>query len=161
MLQHAYVIDSERFAREGGVLEGEIEAKSLDRLSGSLSEGSSLRFHATGCVEDGRPFLSVSVVGHLSVVCQRCLVEMPWPIDLERRFKLVRPGESWPDEEMVDDEVDAIEAEKALDLLKLMEDELLLALPLAPRHEQCDLPAAGTDNADRSPFAVLAALKRH
>ena len=52
----------------------------------------------------------------------------------------------------------------ALDLPMLLEDELLLALPLVPRHDVCPepLPRAFRDEADAAerPFAALAALKQ-
>ena len=54
----------------------------------------------------------------------------------------------------------------ALDLADLIEDELLLALPLVPRHDVCPAPLPVPDNADVpeedepvNPFAALAALK--
>ncbi|MDO5653087.1 MAG: YceD family protein, partial [Brachymonas sp.] len=57
---------------------------------------------------------------------------------------------------------------KQFDLLALVEDELLMALPLAPRHETCaapDLPvqasdASGEENATPHPFAALQQLKK-
>jgi uncharacterized protein len=52
------------------------------------------------------------------------------------------PGEEWPDDDLADDSADAIEAEKALAVLSLIEEEVLLALPIAPRHEQCEPPSA-------------------
>ncbi len=55
---------------------------------------------------------------------------------------------------------------RALDLRELIEDELLLALPIVPRHEVCPVPlVAPADAAELveekpNPFAALAALKR-
>ena len=54
--------------------------------------------------------------------------------------------------------------EPALDLQSLVEDELLLALPLVPRHEVCPEPLPLEPEpaapAAAHPFAALAALKR-
>jgi len=74
---------------------------------------------------------------------------------------LIAPGEEWPDDDLVDDGADAIEAEKALAVLSLVEEEVLLALPIAPRHEQCEPPSGGAAGHGPSPFAALAALKKH
>jgi hypothetical protein len=40
-----------------------------------------------------------------------------------------------------------------------IEEELLLALPLAPTHENCSMPAAQENGDERSPFAALKGLK--
>jgi len=37
----------------------------------------------------------------------------------------------------------------------------LLALPIAPRHEQCESPSASASGNGSSPFAALADLKKH
>ncbi len=53
--------------------------------------------------------------------------------------------------------------EPAIDLRALIEDELLLALPLIPRHDVCPQPLvqAAADDVERAgEFAALAALKR-
>ena len=71
------------------------------------------------------------------------------------------PGEEWPDDDLADDSTDAIEAEKELAVLSLIEDEVLLALPIAPRHEQCESPSGTAAEHGPSPFAALSALKKH
>ena len=68
-----------------------------------------------------------------------------------------------------DSEEDVLALTPALDLQPLVEDELILALPLVPRHEQCPKPlpmSAGegeiqqADAADHA-FAALASLRRN
>jgi uncharacterized protein len=65
-----------------------------------------------------------------------------------------------PKDELENDEVDVIEvgAGDRLDVLALIEDEIILALPLAPRHESCGLPRTDCGAGRESPFAVLAGL---
>jgi uncharacterized protein len=82
-------------------------------------------------------------------------------VEIDSKLMLVAPGEEWPDEELEDDGTDAIEASRELAVLALVEDEVLLALPVAPRHEVCALPAAVETQSRPSPFAVLAKLKDH
>jgi uncharacterized protein len=72
----------------------------------------------------------------------------------------VPPGQSWPDDELAEDGFDAIAAEMEMALLPLIEDEVLLALPIAPRHQTCKLPAAYIECNGPSPFAVLGQLKK-
>ena len=68
-----------------------------------------------------------------------------------------------------DSEDDVLALTRALDLHELIEDELLLTLPLVPRHEVCPQPLPMVANADPpsgdeaerpNPFAALQALKR-
>jgi uncharacterized protein len=64
-----------------------------------------------------------------------------------------------PDDELENDEVDALEVEPLTDLLALVEDELLLSLPLVPRHDDCEPPVKAGVDEEISPFAVLRQLR--
>ena len=88
------------------------------------------------------------------------------PLHAERRIFFVDGEEAAAALDAESDD-DVLALTPALDLADLIEDELLLALPLVPRHERCPEPLPrgfveadpATDPAD-NPFAVLAALKR-
>ena len=43
--------------------------------------------------------------------------------------------------------------------LALVEDELMLSLPIVPMHEECALPVTVADSGEEHPFAALAQLK--
>ncbi len=78
-----------------------------------------------------------------------------------------------PDEEMAaaqdeESEEDVLALSRSFDLVELVEDELLMEMPLAPRHEACpeqvklavadeDFDAASTER--ENPFALLGKLK--
>lgn len=125
--------------------------------------------------EKGQAFLILQVEGQVRVLCQRCLLPVDWPLAIGSRLLLVPPGEEWPaDDELGglgDESVDAIEAVRELAVADLVEDEVLLALPIVPRHEVClslaGEGAGGSDGAASSgkepsgPFAVLARLKKY
>lgn len=162
MPQRGYVIDSAAFAREGRYVDGEIELRSLPRLADLLAdEEGRLRFSARGETgPDGDLFLELDADGTLSLRCQRCLAPMEFPVVLRSRFLLVPPGAAWPDEELTDDRFDAIAAEHEQDLLGLIDQEVVLAIPLAPRHAQCALPVPADGKEKTSPFASLRVLKR-
>jgi uncharacterized protein len=49
--------------------------------------------------------------------------------------------------------------ERELDVAELVEDEILLALPVAPRHEKCGLPGVADAGERINPFAALSGLK--
>ncbi|TAJ22328.1 MAG: DUF177 domain-containing protein, partial [Rugosibacter sp.] len=96
--------------------------------------------------------------------CQRCLASVRLPMQVNGVLQLISTDEDWPDEELMDDEMDAIEASEALDVVGLIENEVLLALPLAPRHEYCELPGetgAAENEYGSASFLALAALKKH
>lgn len=111
--------------------------------------------------EEGKSWLQLAITGDPVLCCQRCLGGVRFPLAITSRLQLIAPGEDWPDDDLVDDSADAIAADKALALVSLIEDEVLLALPIAPRHEHCESPGANIDVPAASPFAALAALKTH
>ena len=95
------------------------------------------------------------------VRCLRCLGPMRWPVHIENRVRLARDD---ADLDVADEEgVDAIPASQELNVAELVEDELLLQWPIAPRHDvhgmtQCatELPAGGGQAIH--PFAALEKL---
>jgi uncharacterized protein len=58
------------------------------------------------------------------------------------------------------DDLDGVPADAHADVWSLVEDEILLAIPLAPRHaeEQCSPAVKAAGNRTASPFAALAKL---
>lgn len=157
------VIDCLEFARSGGVLERSVGMDQLPRLADILvtTQGSlSVRLEGWRD-EQGKSWLQVNISGEPELCCQRCLGGVRFPLAISSRLQLMAPGEEWPDDDLVDDSADAITAEKALPVLSLIEDEVLLALPIAPRHEQCESPSASATGQGTSPFAALAGFRKH
>lgn len=102
----------------------------------------------------------------IELECQRCLAPVRYELEVDRHFLFVHGEEAAArlDEESEDD---VLALTRALDLPELIEDELLLTMPLVPRHDVCPeplLPPGTPDLADQGaplhPFAALAALKR-
>lgn len=160
----ARVVDVFRFAAEGGALAGEAPVMAFGRLADQLAErGGMVRWRLLGSLDaDGKPRLTVEVSGQLALRCQRCLGALQQPLAIAAVLQPMRPGQELPEGELENDEVDAIEVDGALDALSLVEDEILLALPIAPRHEDCGAPRrTETDGGagGKSPFAVLAGLR--
>ena len=158
----AVVIDSLEFARTGGRFEGDFAVAAMGRLVETTgSNNGTLSCCVVGERDsEGLSYLLVRIVGELTLRCQRCLKNLQWPVEVDSRLMLVAPGAEWPDDDPAEDEPDAIGADKALALLTLFEDEVILALPLSPRHEICDLPAVDGEGGEPSPFAALAKLKK-
>jgi uncharacterized protein len=159
------VIDSPEFARTHSELHGKITASDLPRIQDLLSSGEGLiEYSLFGDVNDkGKPILRLEVKGKLPLQCQRCLGPMVYDVDLSSRLELVKGLEQLSEEGDEVDEVDQIEADPKLDVLALVEDEILLGLPVAPRHPEgkCEIGGnLGDKSGSNNPFGVLANLKR-
>jgi len=114
-----------------------------------------------------RPAIHLCVQVDLPLTCQRCMETVVTPIDVDRHFIFV------PDEDtaaLLDDESedDVLEVSTDFNLQGLIEDEVLMAMPLVPSHDSC--PAGMVNSAQTAdfedaaeekphPFAALAALK--
>jgi uncharacterized protein len=157
------VIDGLEFARGGGVLERSIGLGELPRLADLLvSTAGCLTVRIEGWRDEaGKSWLQLDIKGVPLLCCQRCLGGVEVPLVIFSRLQLIAPGDEWPDDDLVDDSADAIDADKDLAVISLVEDEVLLALPIAPRHEQCKSPLATENGHGSSPFAALVALKTH
>lgn len=101
------------------------------------------------------------------LTCQRCLQPFTVPLAIDRRLRFVR-GEAAAEALDAEIEDDVLALSKALDLRELVEDELLLDLPIVPRHDACPQPLpvplgeapAPDDVPEReNPFAALQRLK--
>lgn len=162
MSRRIVIADPLKFAADGARLSGVVPVAELSRLADVVVDTAGVvSYELVGESGVGRsPALRFSASVVLQLCCQRCLEAMEWSLDRASVLQLVRPGTPIPDEELENDEADAIEAVPDMDVLALLEDELLLAVPLAPRHESCDppRPLGGADK--ESPFAALAKLRK-
>lgn len=158
-------IDSLDFARYGREISGEVPVAELPRLQDMLeSPQGILSYTVQGGVDKlGSHFLDLNVTGRCRLRCQRCMEGMDYPVRLDTRLLLHDQAslDALGDEE---EEFDSILADAHLDVLNLLEEEILLSLPIAPRHETGACRVAGSENLhqdERHPFAVLANLKRN
>ena len=156
------VLDSLEFARSGGVLDRRVRLDELPRLADLLaSSDGMLSILLEGSRDaEGKSWLQVNIAGEPVLCCQRCLGGVMFPLDIRSRLQLLAPGEEWPDDDLADDSADSMEVDQELSVLSLIEDEILLALPIAPMHGKCDSPLADAGRNGASPFAALAALKK-
>lgn len=117
---------------------------------------------------DGTPatWLNLQVETTLVQICQRCLLPVDVAVQIDRDFRFV---ESEAVAAQQDDgcEEDLLVLSRAFDLAGLIEDEVLMDLPLVPRHAVCPVPvklSVVDANFDASgsrpnPFAALSQLK--
>lgn len=109
--------------------------------------------------ERAESMLRLTVAGCIQLACQRCLEAIPFDLDVDSVLELVPEGAEMSQDELEDDTRDFLPVVKELDVAELVEDEILLALPVAPRHEKCGLPGANGAGERVNPFAALAGLK--
>jgi uncharacterized protein len=159
------VIDGLEFARTGQTLRGSLPLPELIRLKDSLADAvGTVEFEVRGGQDvRGRPILMVAIRGMLHLQCQRCLEAIDHPLQVLNTVLLVAAGAEKTGE-LDDEEIEWVEASHELDLAALIEDEVLLSLPYAPRHEEgtCkSLGAAVANGVAASAFVKLAELKRN
>ena len=149
------------FAREGRVLEGTLPVSSMERLHDLLVEVSGeVAFLLQGSKGGrGELLLQLQVTGILPLACQRCLEAIPFDVDVDSLLEVVPEGADMSQDELEDDTRDFLPIAGELNVAELVEDEILLALPVAPRHEKCGLPGSADAGERINPFAALAGLK--
>ena len=167
-------LDVAAFAKDGGALEGEWPLAELERLAESVLPGTAasapaITWRLTGelrAAQGGESQVWLHAAAHATVQleCQRCLKPMTEALAAERSFQFVH-GEDAAADLDADSEDDVLALTRALDARELVEDELLLELPIVPRHDVCPdpIPVVADDlpeEAAPNPFAKLAALKR-
>lgn len=149
------------FAKDNRVLEGVLDLSKLERLHDLLAvvEGE-VAYRLEG-FKGGRGefMLRVQVGGILPLACQRCLDAVSFDLDIDSLLELVPEGSELSQDELEDDTRDFLPVARDLNVLELIEDEILLALPVAPRHERCGLPGAADVGEQANPFATLVGLK--
>ena len=157
------VIDSLEFARNSGTLHGKIAVADFQRLQDALhsSEGVLEYTLASRLNGHGRPVLRCEVKGELQLTCQRCLGGYAYPLAVRSDLMLVKDEAELAESDNEAD-TDAIVADPRMDVLALVEDEVLLALPISPMHPsaECnDRNVSGSSLRTSNAFAALAALK--
>jgi uncharacterized protein len=158
------VIDSLEFARTAQTLHGRLPVPGLERLRDNLYDAlGEIEFAVTGGHDArGRPTLTLEINGTLHLRCQRCLGILDFPVRLINTVLLVEPAEANATE-LDEEPCEWIEASVELDIAALLEDEIIMSLPYAPRHDEglCRSGLEVAANETRtSAFAALAALKK-
>jgi len=158
------VIDAPAFARDAKTLRGKIAVADLHRLQEILgARGTFVDYVLSGKIDSyGKPFLHLVIEGRLQLQCQRCLGSLDFPLTLKSTLELAPDGSEL--DTMAADEredADVIPADKGIAVVSLVEEEILLALPIAPRHapSACDAPLAFALHGTDHPMSALAALK--
>lgn len=164
-------VDPFRLCDQARLFEGRMHLADLPRLAETLvsTEGQASYRIACDRDEQRRARIRGSVDAELVIICQRCMGPMTLPVHVDFQLAVVK-GESQA--EQLPDDYDPLLLEgDTLRLADVIEDELLLAVPVAPLHpvDECGVNPADwsppemepeTVSKRENPFAVLAGLKR-
>jgi uncharacterized protein len=160
-------IDSFELARSGRQLEGEVPVAQLPRLAEFVvSTQGALSYRIQGLIDaEGYPAADLQVDGPLQLMCQRCNLPLDFRIDRKARFRFVADEEQLNAMPIEDDEIESIVGLPGLNVHDWLEDEVILSLPLVPRHDDCSPPLSPESNSGTvvapNPFAVLLELRGH
>jgi uncharacterized protein len=134
-------------------------------LAVSWQASAELRPHAGA---DDAVWLHLQAQATLPLTCQRCMGAVATVLQVDQWYRFVA-DEDIAMAEDDDSEEDLLVMAPQFDLLAVLEDELLMALPLVPMHETCpETPAFSAGEAELvqqeeakpHPFAALAKLKK-
>lgn len=172
-------VNMQVFAQEGAPYEGVSLLQNMERLRQEtlgLRPDLAVHWHASSELRPGpsgedQIWLHLTANTAVPLACQRCMAALDVNLMVDQWFRFV----ATEDIAMAEDdqsEEDLLVMEPYLDLLALLEDELLMAVPLVPMHEECPVtpvlsaggealaPADRVEASKPNPFAVLAKLKQ-
>jgi uncharacterized protein len=190
-------LDLFEFARSGRQAAGVVRVSQLPRMLNEVpadapaderdtaftwqAEGSTQPELQDDGTEGPQPYLRLAIHGSAWLECQRCLAPYEQAFNVDAIYRIVGTEAEAEEFPLDEDEIEVIVGSRQFDLVELIEEELLLSLPLVPKHEVCPevhesltSGTAGTegsgeqDEADEkggggaerpNPFAVLQGLK--
>ncbi len=161
-------IDIFALCKDHARMQGELPLAQLTRLKDDLNQtNGTVSFSVTGSQDaDKRLFMHLTITGVLPMNCQRCAEDLTHGIEVDNTLELVHSEAELDNEE---DELNAVLEGRAgvekivgsqnFDLMTLLEEEIILSLPIVIAHEVCPetLPMAAGEKV--SPFDALLALK--
>jgi uncharacterized protein len=173
---HVQRLNMQAFAQEGQPLVERTPLSNMERLSQEiqgLEPDLSVSWQAraelrprTGAEDE--VWLHLDARATLPLTCQRCMGAVPVPIEIDQWYRFVADEDIAMAEDDQSEE-DLLVMAPQFDLLAVLEDELLMALPLVPMHETCPVvpvfsagegELAQQEEAKPHPFAALEQLKK-
>ncbi|NOU26141.1 MAG: hypothetical protein HOO90_11475 [Methylotenera sp.] len=178
MSNHPIFIDNLAFAKKNEYLTGQLLVADSPRLGDFLgilntqnrpNDSENLNLSALGTVDYklqgkkdalGQYLLYLSLNIHLTVICQRCLSEMPLKLKLSFNYLIGDVSDADVNALEIDnnDDFDLQQANKAMDVIALIEDEIIMAMPIAPMHEEGCTALVMQSGEKPNPFAALKGL---
>ena len=165
------LIDPLMYARKGLRIEGVLRVVDFERISDRLtSTDGDICVDLTFDMKDGQGVVEGRMTGELSLTCQRCAETMILSVDNDIRLGLVESEQEI--EGLMSGYEPLMISEDPLLVRDLIEDEILLLLPMIPSHaqgecvyieglKQADEPVEQGKQEKKNPFSMLSELKKH
>ena len=190
-------LDLFEFARSGRQAAGVLRVSQLPRMLNEVpadapDRDTAFTWQAEGATQpelqdDGtegpQPYLRLAVHGAAWLGCQRCLAPYEQAFNVDATYRIVNTEAEAEEFPLDEDDVEVIVGSRQFDLVDLIEEELLLSMPLVPTHDVCpevheslvsgvggaedESDEGGKDEVEGgeperpNPFAALGALKRN
>ena len=175
-LHLATKLNMQAFAEAGVPLNEVTPLQNMERLATEaidLQPNSTVNWQATPELRPGSTgqmdiWLHLTANTSVPLTCQRCIGAVQTDLQVDRWYRFVASEEIAMAEDDASDE-DLLVLMPQFDLMEVLEDELLMALPLVPMHDVCPvMPTFSVGEIDvpndvgdqPSPFAALAQLKK-
>ncbi len=157
-------VDVFDLARRGEPCSGAISTRAMPRLqSGLVGAETTVNYTWQGFTDARqRPAAHLQLQAHLQLPCTHCEQPVPFELDAQRDYYFVRDERALQAIAVDDADEEPLVGDTHFDLAGLIEDELILALPIAPRHDACQRQIETTEQVQTTgqrPFAVLEGLK--
>jgi len=164
-MESELLIHPERLREAPQVFEGDATLEEFPRLAESVADHPvQVHFRVAAQLDrQRRKVVSCIIEGFVFLTCQSTLEDFRHAISIDERIVLVDSEERLPPIEEESDAEDYLVADGPVDVLDLVEDAILLSLPMVPRKP--GLAEGGGRRKDEgqlkdSPFAALAGLKK-
>ncbi|MGB4811098.1 MAG: YceD family protein [Methylophilaceae bacterium] len=173
-MRQTIIIDNLAFAKKHETLTGHLLPADCPRLqdpqldaTAKSNMADSIKFKLTGQSNAAKQYyLLCHIEANLTTICQRCLNEMPLKLVLDFKYLISDAKVDHALSELAldaqdfdaQDDVDFQPANQAMDVVTLIEDELIMALPIAPTHEDNCSSLVTQSGEKPNPFAVLKGL---
>ncbi len=172
MSNHPIFIDNVAFAKKNEHLAGELTLADCPRLSELLkdttknvqpknADADSISYTLQGKTDAvGQHYLHLTLAANLITTCQRCLNDVPLKLALNFNYLIGEMSDIDVGASDIDDrdDIDLQQASQNMDIIALIEDEIIMAMPIAPIHEVDCGAIIGQSGEKPNPFAVLKGL---
>ena len=166
------VLDAWRMVSARREFSGRLPLSALPRLREALADDGGEVAYTLSFDRDALqvPYVELGIEATLPLLCQRTLQPFGFPVSLVQRLGLLRAGDDGEEaaEAALPPGYEAlmVDEDGAVRPADLVEDELILAVPVVPvspgsERVERDWPVSADEAAQASPFAALSALKKN
>ena len=159
-----FLIRIDRLSAKPMLFKGTFVPADLERLEDEVADArGELRYEVSASLDpQRRKVVSCIIEGFVFLICQNSLDAFRHEISIRDRLVLVDDESRLPPVEEESDTEDYVVADGPLDIRDLVEDAVLLSLPMVPRKPgvEAAVKAGAPAQGKESPFSKLASLKK-